>query len=114
MRYLADAGMSNEDINALVGLVTEWLGEADLDRLDELSRGAAEEKVGPGQVLGRWINGHCKLLLALLLDSSTIADRDLAAAYAVSHAANVVLASYLTDSVPEEEDLFLNHEDDLD
>ena len=97
MRYLSDAGMAKEAAAVLVSLVLGWLDEAGLERLGELSKVAAQGGLGPGHVLERWINGRYQLRLALLLDTEPVGDSDLAAAYAVSHVADLVLASYRSD-----------------
>ena len=114
MRYLSDAGMGNAEIASLVSLVVRWLDEAGMEKLGVLSRTAVDSDLGPGHVLERWINGRCKLDLALLLDATPILDWELAVAYAFAHASELVLASYWSDGVPDDEVIFLVAGDDLD
>ena len=114
MRYLSDAGMDKESSANLVSLVVSWLDEAGLERLGDLSRVAVQRDLGPGHVLERWINGLHQLRLALLLDAESVDHPDLAAAYAVSHAADLVLASYQSDLVADNGVLPLVAGDDLD
>ena len=114
LAYLSGAGMGEADSARLISLVMGWVDEAGWERLDSLSRVAAQRNLGPGHVLERWINGRCQLLLALLLDDPSVGDSDLAAAYAVSHAVDLVLASYVSDLDVEDEVISLVPEDDLD
>ena len=114
MRYLADAGMERSECAGLVSMVSDWLDEAGLDRLGELSQVAARWGLGPGHVLERWIDGICQLRLALLLEIETVVDPNLATAYAVSHAADLVLASYRSDVAAGDDVLSLVPGDDLD
>ena len=114
LTYLSDAGMGKSEAASLISLVVGWVDEAGLERLDGLSRVAAERELGPGHILERWINGRCQLRLALLLDDPAVEDSDLAAAYAVSHAADLVLASYRSDLDAEDDVISLVPGDDLD
>ena len=114
MRYLSDAGMGKETAEVLVSLVLGWLDEAGLERLGELSKVAVQRDLGPGHVLERWINGRSQLRLALLLDTESFGDSHLAAAYAVSHAADLVLASYRSGLGADDSDLSFVPGDDLD
>ena len=101
MRYLSDAGMGDAETASLIALVTGWVDQADLERLGELSQFAVQGELGPGHLLERWITGRCKLQLAMLLAAPDIQDSHLAAAYAVAHAAELVLASYWSAGVPD-------------
>ena len=105
--------MGKNEAADLVSLVVGWVDEAGLERLDVLSRIAVQRELGPGYVLERWINGRCQLRLALLLDDPAVKDSDLAVAYAVSHAADLVLASYLSDRDSEGDVVSLVPGDDL-
>ena len=114
LAYLSDAGMDKSEAANLISLVVGWVDEAGLERLGDLSRVAAQRELGPGHVLERWINGRCQLRLALLLDDPEVQDSDLAAAYAVSHAAYLVLASYRSDLNVGDDVISLVAGDDLD
>lgn len=114
MRYLSDAGMGKSEITRLVELVVGWVNEAGLDRLGELSIFASQSELGPGCVLQAWMDAECRLSLAFLLDGEFVEGSGLAAAYAVSHAAELVLASYEADLVDDDSPLFLVPGDDLD
>ena len=114
LAYLSGAGMGKTEVANLVSLVVGWVDEAGFERLNVLSRLAARRGLGPGHVLDRWINGRCQLLLALLLDDPSVADADLAVAYAVSYAADLVLASCRSDLESEDEAFSLVPGDDLD
>ena len=114
LAYLSNAGMDKAAVASLISLVVGWVDEAGLERLDGLSRVAAQRELGPGHVLERWIDGRCQLRLALLLDDPSVGDFDLAAAYAVSHAAELVLASYWSDVGAEAEVISFVPGDDLD
>ena len=114
MLYLSDAGMEKAEIASLVALVVRWLGEAGLERLGVLSRMAVEGELGPGHVLERWISWRSNLDLALLLNDMPIGDWELAVAYSFAHASELVLASYWSDGVPDDETLSLVPGDDLD
>ena len=102
LAYLSEAGMDDNAVERLVSLVVGWVDEAGLGRLGGLLRSAAHNGMAPGHVLTRWLDGRCQLQLALLLDESAVGDSDLATAYAVSYAAELVIASYLSDVTPEQ------------
>ena len=114
MRYLSDAGMGKSELPRLVELVVGWVNEAGLDRLGDLSSFASQLELGPGCVLQAWMDAECRLSLAFLLDGEFVEGSGLAAAYAVSHAAELVLASYEADLVDDDGALFLVPGDDLD
>lgn len=114
LAYLSGAGMGKAEVARLVSLVVGWVDEAGLERLNDWSRLAARRELGPGHVLERWINGRCQLLLALLLDDASFGDPDLVVAYALSHAADLVLASYWSDLGAEDDVIALAPGDDFD
>jgi hypothetical protein len=101
LKYLADAGMANCKINALVLLVQDWLDDTELARLESLSQAAVDEGLEVSDLFRRWINWHGQLRLALALSSkeSPFSDFGLAAAYALCHAVTLASASYRADRV---------------
>lgn len=114
MSYLCDAGMGKSELTRLVELTVTWVNDAGLDRLGSLSRFAAQWEQGPGFVLQTWMDAERRVRLALLLDGESMGESALAAAYAVSHAAELVLASYGVDLVDDGGVLSLVAGDDLD
>jgi hypothetical protein len=97
--YLAEQGMAENDIFSLVELVNAWLDDHELARLDSLSRNFAEHGLGAGELFGTWINVPRFLRLWIELAHSGLKDFDLAAGYALCHAATVASASYRADQV---------------
>lgn len=114
LAYLLEAGMDRDTAASLVALVAGWVGEAGLDRLGVLSKFAVEKELGPGHVLERWINSRRQFRLAALLDNPSVRDFDLSVAYAVSHAAELVLVSYWSEIADDGGAISLVEGDDLD
>ena len=134
IRYLSEAGMSDGEVASLIALVTQWLDDAGLERLGSLSRTAVAGDLGPGHVLKQWINAKSQLDLALLLDGARIDGAridgaridgaridgarikgwELSVAYAFARASELVLASYWSDSVPDDKFISLVPGDELD
>ena len=101
MRYLSESGLNDEQITALLGLVQNWLSDDELSRLEDLSRAVVTEQKGPRDLFRRWINGSSKIHLTVLLESCSIEDYRLVAAYAVCHALTLAKASYSASSILE-------------
>ena len=101
LEYLADVGMDDGQINALVQLVAEWLDEDEIARLESLSRSVVEEGLRAVDLFRRWVNWVCQIRLALALshEDCPFSDFNLAASYALSHASTLVSASYRADRV---------------
>ena len=114
MLYLSEAGMSDSEIAGLVALVTRWLDDAGMERLGRLSRIAVAGDLAPGHILKQWIDSRRWLDLALLLDNTRIKDSELSVAYAFAHASELALASYWSDSVPDDKPISLVPGDELD
>ena len=105
--------MAESELIRLVELAMAWEREAGLGRLGELSRFAADSKLGAGWVLQTWIDAEHRVRLALLLEGEAVGELGLAVAHAVSHAAEVVLASYWFDLYREDREIVLVPGDEL-
>ena len=101
LSYLADAGMDDSQINALVILVEEWLDDTEIAKLESLSQAVVEEELGAVDLFRRWINwaGQLRLALALSSKDSRFSNFGLVAAYALCHAVTLASASYRADRV---------------
>ena len=111
--YLTDAGMAESELIRLVELAMAWRHDAGLGRLGELSRFAAESELGAGWVLQTWIDAEHRARLALLLEGEAVGELGLAVAHAVSHAAEVVHASYWFDLYRDDSEIVLVPGDEL-
>ena len=96
MHYLADNRMSDDDISWLVALLVDWLDDAEVSRLDALSRRFAREKSGVDELLAAWRDDQS------LLRGADLPDDRLALAYALCHALTLERSAHRADSLSTE------------
>ena len=113
MRYLSECGMEQRQIDLLIRLVSVWLNQDEILRLDALSRSSTEEIGQSIDLFARWINSSCLMRLVTLLHESELQNHRLAAAYAFSHALLTAAASFRPGTPTETKPLVLTPDDDL-